>query len=472
MHDLTRRTFLNDSLLGLGSIAFASLGLPRRAGARTVDDARRAANPPRARRVIYLHMAGSPPQMDLFDEKPRLQRLDGTPCPKEFVEGKRLAFIKGRPILLGSPHGFRQVHDGLSISTLLPHFARVVDRVTLVRSMTTDQFNHAPAQLMMHTGSSQFGHASMGAWTTYGLGTLNANLPAYCVMISGGTDPSGGKSLWASGYLPPEFQGVQLRSGGDPILFVQDPPGMDRALRRDSLDALQALNREELEAVGDPAIRARMEQYELAYRMQVAVPEVVNLRDEDDATLALYGARPGEASFANNCLLARRLVEAGVRYVQLYDWGWDVHGTGTHDDLLSQFPKKCREIDRPMSALILDLERRGLLDDTLVVWGGEFGRTAMNEARGGSTFLGRDHHPDCFSIWMAGGGVKRGYVHGETDELCYSVVRDAVTVHDLQATILHLLGLDPYALRYPYKGLQQRLIGPEDSPRIQHALLA
>ncbi|MFT5154623.1 MAG: hypothetical protein ACI841_004631, partial [Planctomycetota bacterium] len=298
------------------------------------------------------------------------------------------------------------------------------------------------------------------------------NLPSFVVMGSGGTDPSGGKSLWGSGFLPSKHQGVRLRSKGAPILYADDPPGLSRSSRRRSLDALRELNQEEHQRSADPETLARIEQYELAYRMQTSVPTVMDIGREEAGTLELYGAQPGGSSFANNCLLARRLVEDGVRFVQLYDWGWDVHGTSSGDDLITQLPKKCAEVDRPIAALLIDLERRGLLDETLVVWGGEFGRTSMREARGGSKLLGRDHHPDCFSIWMAGGGVRAGHVHGETDELGYTIGRDPVSVHDLQATILHLLGLDAESLRFPYLGLNQRLIGPAEGPRVIHELLA
>jgi len=312
----------------------------------------------------------------------------------------------------------------------------------------------------------------MGSWVTWGLGSMNADLPGFVVLVSGGTDPSGGKALWSSGYLPSEYQGVQCRTRGDSILYVSDPKGMARTTRRRSLDALRSLNELELDAVGDPETASRIEQYELAYRMQTSVPEAMDIGNEPESVHQAYGTKPGETAFANNCLLARRLVEQGVRFVQLYDWGWDIHGTGSHDDLLTQFPKKCEQTDRPIAALLEDLDQRGLLDETLVVWSGEFGRTSMNEKRGGSTYLGRDHHPDCFTMWMAGGGVKRGLVYGSTDELGYFIHENPMSVHDLQATILHLLGLDPHTLRYRYQGLQQRLIGPAEGPEVVHDLIA
>jgi len=304
------------------------------------------------------------------------------------------------------------------------------------------------------------------------LGSVNQDLPGFVVLLSGGTDPTGGKSLWGSGFLPSVYQGVQCRSSGEPILYANDPAGMDRATRRRSLDALNRLNSIEANQFGDPETATRISQYELAYRMQIAVPEVFDISKEKAATLEMYGAQPGAGSFANNCLLARRLVEKGVRYVQLYDWGWDIHGTGAGDDLLTQFPKKCQQVDRSAAALIRDLKQRGLLDETLVVWGGEFGRTPMNEARGGSKFLGRDHHPHCFSIWMAGGGIKPGIVYGETDELGYSVVQNKVTVRDLQATLLNRMGFDAQRFSFRYQGLDQRLIGPTDEGRVVQEILA
>jgi hypothetical protein len=338
--------------------------------------------------------------------------------------------------------------------------------------MHTDQFNHAPAELLVFTGTPRNGGAAMGSWITYGLGSENQDLPGFVVLISGGTDPTGGKALWSTGYLPSVYQGVQCRTVGDPILYVSNPKGMDRSDRRHTLDALRQLNEFELKEFGDPETLTRISQYELAFRMQMAVPDVMDIRQEPEDTLEMYGARPGAASFANNCLLARRLVERGVRYVQLFDWGWDCHGTGKGDDIVYHLPEKCKDIDRPVAALLKDLKRRGLLDETIVVWGGEFGRTSMNEARGGSTFLGRDHHPHCFTLWVAGGGFKAGSSLGATDDLGYQITEQPVTVHDLQATVLHLLGLDAERLRYPYQGLQQRLIGVEGDGHVRKELLA
>jgi hypothetical protein len=474
----TRRHFLRASPTGLGALALASL-LKRDGRAADAPAAAHpmAPRPPhfkaRAKHVIYLHMSGGPPQQDLFDYKPELVKHTLQPCPDELLKNQRFAFIKGRPLLLGTPHKFHRVgQSGGWVSELLPHFATIADDAAVVRSMVTDQFNHAPAELFLYTGSPRNGGASMGSWVTYGLGSENDDLPGFVVLISGGTDPTGGKALWSTGYLPTVYQGVQCRTVGDPILYVSDPKGMDRDARRRSLDALRALNEYELKEVGDPETLTRISQYELAFRMQAAVPEAMDIRKEPPRVLEQYGASPGAASFANNCLLARRLVERGVRFVQLFDWGWDIHGTGRDNDIVNFLPKKCREVDRPVAALVKDLKTRGLLDETLVIWGGEFGRTSMNEARGGSKFLGRDHHPHCFTIWLAGGGIKGGVNLGATDELGYNVTESPVTVHDLQATILHLLGLDAWKLRFPYQGLQQRLIGPEGDAKVRKELLA
>jgi hypothetical protein len=429
--------------------------------------------PAKARSVIYLHMSGAPPQHELFDYKPKLVQLHMKPCPDELLKNQRFAFIKGHPLLLGTPYKFKQYgKSGAWVSELLPHFSAKVDEVAFLKGMNTDQFNHAPAELFLYTGSPRAGAASMGSWITYGLGSESQNLPGFVVLISGGTDPTGGKALWSTGFLPSVYQGVQCRTTGDPILYVNNPKGMDRDVRRRSLDALRRLNEFELEQFGDPETLTRINQYELAFRMQMAVPEVMDIRKEPAKILDRYGALPGASSFANNCLLARRLVERGVRYVQLYDWGWDCHGTGTGDDIIVHLPKKCKEIDRPIAALLTDLKARGLLDQTLVIWGGEFGRTSMNEARGGSKYLGRDHHPHCFTIWLAGGGIKGGVTYGATDELGYFITEGKTGIHDLQATVLHLLGLDAWKFRYPFQGLQQRLIGPEGEAEVRKEILS
>jgi hypothetical protein len=344
------------------------------------------------------------------------------------------------------------------MSAAVPNFQRVAGEVTVVRSMKTDEFNHAPAELLLYTGSPRQGRPSMGSWVTYGLGTENENLPGFVVLISSGTQPSGGQGCWGSGFVPSVYQGVQCRSKGDPVLYVSDPAGMNREVRRKTLDALKDLNELQEKELGHPETATRIAQYELAYRMQTAVPEVMDISREPAAVLEAYGAQPGEASFANNCLLARRLVEQGVRFVQLFDWGWDFHGTGPGEDIRDGLTKKMSRTDKPVAALLEDLKQRGLLDDTIVVWGGEFGRTPFREGRtSGGAVLGRDHYPDCFSLMLAGGGFKRGFSYGATDELGFGVSENQVHVHDLQATILHQLGFDHEQLTYRFQGRDFRL---------------
>ncbi len=454
---ITRRHFLRRGSAGMGALAFAGLLDEGLFGAGAASRGT-PHFPPRAKSIIYLHMAGSPPQQDLFDFKPRLNELHGAPCPEAFLENERFAFIRGHPKILGSPYRFRRHGaSGAWVSELLPHFSTIVDDVMLVQSMHTDEFNHAPAQLFLYTGSPRLGRPSMGSWLTWGLGSENRNLPGFVVLVSGGKTPSAGQSVWGSGFLPSVHHGVQCRSSGEPVLYVSDPKGMDRDLRRRSLDTLRAMNEARQAEHGDPETLSRIEQYELAFRMQMSVPEVMDIGLEPASVRAMYGAEPGAPSLANNCLLARRLVERGVRFVQLFDWGWDTHGTGPNDDIVTQLPRKCRAMDRPVSALVLDLKQRGLLDDTLVVWSGEFGRTAMNEERNGSKYLGRDHHPHCFTIWMAGAGVRSGEVIGATDELGYHITDTPIHVHDLQATILHLMGLDHERLTHRFQGRDFRL---------------
>jgi hypothetical protein len=474
---ITRRHFFRRCNSGIGALALASM-LGKNLLANPSDTvnplaAKLAPMAAKAKRVIYLHMSGSPPQHDLFDYKPELIRMNGQPCPDSFLKGERFAFIKGHPKCLGTPHKFKQYGKGGTwISDQLPNIAKHADDICVVKSMFTDQFNHAPAELLLHTGNPIAGKASMGSWVSYGLGSENQNLPGFVVLVSGGTDPTGGKSLWSSGFLPSIYQGVQCRSSGEPILYVTDPKGMSRDTRRRSLDALKKLNEAELQTFGDPETLTRINQYELAYRMQMAVPEVMDISKESPETLAEYGAQPGSGSFANNCLLARRLAEKGVRFVQLFDWGWDMHGISADSDLMTGLPNKCKQMDQPVAALLGDLKRRGMLDDTLVIWGGEFGRTPLNEERDGSKFFGRDHHPHAFSIFMAGGGIKGGTSYGETDELGYRIVKDKVHVHDLQATILNQLGFDPHKFGYMYQGLSQRLIGPAEEPQVVRGIIA
>ncbi len=457
----TRRYFLKESAMGLGALAINSM-LSEGARADTDAGAIQLGKPhftPKAKRVIYLHMTGSPPNLDLFDYKPELVRRTGEDCPKTFLEGKEFAFTSGTPTLLGTPQKFQQVGQGGTwMSAAIPKLHEVADHMCLVHSMHTEQFNHAPAELLIYTGSPRAGRPSLGSWAAYGLGTENANLPAFVVLISSGVQPNGGKSSYGSGFLPSVYQGVQCRSKGDPVLFVSNPPGMDADLRRKTLDALGKLNQLQVEEMGHPETQTRISQYELAFRMQTSVPEVMDISREPQYVLEDYGAKPGESSLANNCLLARRLVESGVRFVQLFDWGWDFHGTGALEGIDDGLTRKCATMDKPVAALIRDLHSRGLLDETLIVWGGEFGRTPFREGRTAkSNILGRDHYPDCFTMWMAGGGTKGGVNYGQTDELGFGVVENPVHVHDLQATILHLLGFDHTKLTYRFQGRDYRL---------------
>lgn len=456
LQSLTRRTFLRDSSVGIGSLALASL-----LNAETANPLapKKPHFPAKAERVIYLHLSGAPPHLDLWDYKPELVKRSGQNCPDEYTKGKRFAFTSGTPKLLGTPRTFKKYgKGGVEMSDAVPHLHEVADDLCVIRSMFTEQFNHAPAELLLYTGSPRPGRPSMGTWVTYGLGTENQNLPGFVVLISSGVQPSGGQGCWGSGFLPSVYQGVQCRSKGDPVLYVSDPQGMDREMRRRGLDALKDLNELQAEELGHPETRTRIEQYELAYRMQASVPEVMDLSKEDKKTIEMYGATPGGASFANNCLLARRLAEKGVRYVQLFDWGWDFHGTGAGEDIRDGLTKKAATMSQPVAALIKDLKRKGMFDSTLIILGGEFGRTPFREGRtSGGNLLGRDHYPDCYSLVMAGGGVKGGYTHGESDDLGFSVAKDKVHVHDLQATIMHLLGFDHTKLTFRFQGRDYRL---------------
>ena len=416
---------------------------------------------PKAKQVIYLHLTGSPPNLDVYDYKPELVKRDGQDCPQEFLEGRTFAFTSGVPKLMGTPRKFAQHgQSGTWLSDAVPNFHAedVVDEMCFIHSMTTDQFNHAPAELLIYTGSPRSGRPSMGAWATYGLGTENQDLPGFVVLISSGVQPNGGANSFGSGFLPSVFQGVQCRSKGDPVLYASDPKGMDRDLRRRSLDALKQLNELQAKDLGHPETLTRIAQYELAYRMQASVPEVMDITKETKETQEAYGAQPGQASFANNCLLARRLVEQGVRFVQLFDWGWDFHGTGEGNGLTTGLTNKWAATDKPIAALIRDLKQRDMLKDTLIVCGGEFGRTPFREGRTAkSKVLGRDHFPDCFTMWMAGGGVKGGFNYGQTDELGFGVTENKVHIHDLQATIMHLLGFDHERLTFRFQGRDYRL---------------
>jgi hypothetical protein len=416
--------------------------------------------PAKVRRVIYLHMAGAPSQLELFEHKPELKRFDGQDCPASFLAGKRFAFISGVPKLLGSQYPFHQAgQSGQWISDRLPHIEKQVDDICFVHSMRTDQFNHAPAQLLVQTGNPRLGYASFGSWVVYGLGTENQNLPGFIVLLSGGKTPDGGKQLWSSGFLPSVYQGVQCRSHGEPVLYLDNPHGVSRGLRRNMLDTIDDINQQTYAAFGNPETVTRIAQYEMAFRMQMDATDAMDIRKEPDSVHTQYGSKPGEASFANNCLVARRLAERGVRFIQLYHWGWDSHGADAKEALNLGFNDRCREVDQPTAALLADLKSRGLLEDTLVVWGGEFGRTPMRENRGGQEmkFVGRDHNPGAFTIWLAGGGVKPGISHGETDDMGYEIVKDPVEIRDLHATMLYLLGFDHHKLNYRFQGLEQKL---------------
>ncbi|MEM9723143.1 MAG: DUF1501 domain-containing protein [Bacteroidota bacterium] len=458
----SRRHFLKTCTTGMGAMALGSL-FPSLSSAATGKHI--AGNsfphfPAKAKRIIYLHMAGSPSQLELFDYKPELAKLDGKDCPDSLLEGKTFAFIQGTPKMLGPQARFQQYGDsGAWVSDRLPYFSNVVDDVCFLKAMHTEEFNHAPAQLLMQTGSPRLGRPSMGAWVTYGLGSENDNLPGFVVLASGGNTPSAGKSVWGSGFLPTVYQGVQCRSEGDPVLFLSNPEGVSRDIRKNTIDAINEINREQYETFHDPEILTRISQYEMAFRMQMSVPEIMDIGKEPAYIHEMYGTEPGVSSFANNCLLARRLVESGVRFVQLFHWGWDSHGNGELESLHHGFVRKCKDVDQPMAALLRDLKQRGLLEDTLVVWGGEFGRTPMWENRGGyiAPFKGRDHHRDAFSMWVAGGGIKGGYTHGETDEIGYYGIADQVHAHDLQATLLHQLGIDHERFTYHYQGRDFRL---------------
>jgi hypothetical protein len=467
LQHLTRRHFLLKCSTGLGAMWLA--GMTGRAWGSAAPIHKDPANPlapaaphftAKAKRVIYLHMAGAPSQHELFDYKPELAKLNGKECPKEFLEGKQFAFIQGIPKMLGPQYAFKQHgQSGAWVSDRLPHFTSVVDDVCFIKSMHTDQFNHGPAQLLVHTGTQNLGAPSIGAWATYGLGSENQNLPGFIVLTSGGKNPDAGKSVWGAGYLPSVYQGVQCRSEGEPVLYLSDPAGIPRDMRRRSLDALDRINQQIAQDIGDPETVTRIAQYEMAYRMQAHATDAFDLKQESESTHQLYGTQPGKESFANNCLLARRLAERGVRYIQLFHWGWDSHGASASEALNDGFNKRCEEVDRPMTALLKDLKQRGLLEDTLVVWGGEFGRTPMLENRGGTDnkFVGRDHNPGGFTIWMAGGGVKPGISHGETDPIGYEAISDRVSLHDLHATMMHLMGFDHERLNFPSNGVPQRL---------------
>lgn len=468
---LNRRTFLRHSTSCLGSVALA--GLLGEGGTSdplsTPGHLGRLHHAPKAKRVIYLFQSGAPSHLDLFDPKPLLTKETGKDLPPSVRMGQRITGMtsgQDRLLLVGPAHPFKRYGKaGVELSEHLPHLGRIVDDVCLVRSMHTDPINHDPAVTFLLTGNQQPGRPTLGAWVAYGLGSVNRNLPEYVVLLSGG----GGQPLqtryWGNGFLPGKYQGVQFRAGGDPVLYVSDPAGIDRSTRRELLDGLNDLNRMRLEALGDPEIATRISAYEMAFRMQTSVPELMDLTKEPKSTLEQYGAEPGKSSYANNCLLARRLVERGVRFVQLYHRDWDHHG-----NLPAEIKRQCEATDRASAALVADLKQRGMLDDTLVIWGGEFGRTAYSQGAISPTSFGRDHHPRCFSLWMAGGGVKAGCVHGKTDDFGYNLVEGGIHVHDLQATILHLLGVDHTKLTYRFQGRDFRLT--DVAGRVAEELLA
>lgn len=459
LRHLTRRHFFHDCGLGLGRLGLASAmagGFGNLARAASSPLAARDTHfRPRAKRVIFMFMAGAPSQLELFENKPKLRELDGKPIPPSVIAGQRYAFIQPDAAVLAPRFPFaRHGQSGAELSDRLPHLATIVDDIAIVKSMKTDQFNHAPAQLFLNTGHGLPGRPAMGSWLSYGIGSEADDLPSFVVLKSGGV-LSGGAAMWSAGFLPGSHAGVPFREGGDPILHVSNPAGFDARAQRASLDLIRRMNERELGTVGDPEIQTRIDAYEMAWRMQSAAPELMNFAEESQATLDLYGAKPGDpkAAYANNCLLARRLVEKGSRFVQVYHSGWD-----HHSQVEAGVTAQAKQVDQASVALVKDLKARGLLEDTLVIWGGEFGRTPMVEASAAlGRSMGRDHHPQAFTMWMAGGGIKPGITIGATDELGFNIVEDPVHIHDLHATMLHLLGLDHLKLTFRHQGRDFRL---------------
>jgi hypothetical protein len=449
---VSRRWFFEQCGVGVGAMALANLLVETGLADTPRADPMAVKKPPlpaKAKNVIFLFMAGAPSHLELFDYKPQLAKFDGTLPPPELLKGYRAAFINPSSKLLGPKFKFEKYgQSGAEVSELLPHFSTIVDDVAIVKSMVTDAFNHAPGQLLMNTGTQQFGRPSMGAWATYGLGNESKDLPAFVVFSSGKKGPSGGNSCWGSGFLPTVYQGVQFRGSGDPVLYLSNPRGIDAEVQRDSLDTIRSLNEMRQGVTGDPEIATRINSFEMAYRMQSSTPDLMDLSKEPQHVLDMYGVEPGKPSFAADCLLARRMVERGVRFVQLYHEAWD-----QHDNLTKDIKINCKDTDQASTALVQDLKQRGLLDSTLVIWGGEFGRTPM--VQGGSD--GRDHHPNAFTMWLAGGGIKPGVTIGESDELGFNVTNDKVHVHDLHATILKLLGFDHTQFTYKFQGRNFRL---------------
>ena len=449
--EVSRRWFFKECGVGLGAIALKGLLADNLVAAPAANPLapRKPHFDAKAKNVIYLFMAGAPSHLELFDNKPALAKHDGTLPPEELLKGYRAAFINPQSKLLGPKFKFSKYGKcGAELSELLPHLGEVADDISIVKSMHTDAFNHAPAQIFMHTGSQQFGRPSIGSWTLYGLGSESKDLPGFVVFSSGSKGPSGGASNWGSGFLPTVYNGVTFRSQGDPILYLSNPKGVDDRIQRDTFETIRKLNEKRLGVIGDPEIATRINSFEMAYRMQTSAPELMDISKEPKHILDMYGVEPGKPSFAMNCLLARRLIERGVRFVELFHEAWDQHG-----NLVGDLKKNCKNTDQASAALVKDLKQRGLLDSTLVVWGGEFGRTPM--VQGGSD--GRDHHPNCFTMWLAGGGVKRGLTMGESDELGFNASKDKVHVHDLNATIMHLLGFDHTKLTYRFQGRDFRL---------------
>ena len=450
--DVTRRWFLQQCAVGLGGLALGNL-IGGNASAAIAGTNPLASRKPhfaaKAKRVIYLFQAGGPSHLEMFDHKPELAKWDGKLPPPELIKGYRSAFITPNSTLLGPKFKFaRHGQSGAELSEIVPHLAKVADDIAIVKSMHTDAFNHAPAQIMMNTGSQMFGRPSFGSWATYGLGSETQDLPAFVVFSTGGKGTSGGASNWGSGFLPSVYNGTLFRSTGDPVLYLSNPKGMDDEVQRDSLATIKKLNQKKLDSVGDPEIATRINSFEMAYKMQSSAPDLMDLSKEPKHILDLYGVEPGKVNYASACLLARRMIERGVRFVQIFHESWDQHG-----GLVGDLKKNCKNTDQASAALVMDLKQRGLLEDTLVIWGGEFGRTPM--VQGGND--GRDHHPNCFSMWMAGGGIKPGLTLGESDEFGFNATKDKVHVHDLHATLLQLLGFDHTKLTYRFQGRDFRL---------------
>ena len=479
VRDINRRTFFEQAFgsvagIGLGSIALATL-LQEDGLAEAVSPEPFLTFPVKAKRVVYLQMSGGAPTIDLYDYKPTLQKSDGMEAPESLYKGERFAFLKGVPKMGASPFTFKQYgQSGAWFSEILPNLAKHADDMTFLKGMQTTQFNHGPAQVFQATGFQIPGRPAFGAWLSYGIGSENQNLPAYVVLLSGNANPDGGSACWGSGFLPTIHQGVPFQKRGEPINFVSNPKGMDPTTRRNSINLINRLNEAQLKDAGDPEILTRIAQYELAYKMQTSVPELTDLASESPKVLEAYGAVPGEASFGNNALLARRLLERGVRYVHLIHRNWDMHGGSAQGDVLNKCQENCRQFEGPTAALMQDLKDRGLFEDTLIIWATEFGRTPMKQGifGGSSRYFGRDHHPKGFTAWMAGGGLKRGYTHGATDEWGYWAVEGQTTPHDLHATALRQLGIDDRKLTYKYSGRPFRLTGVGDDGHVINEVIA